>query len=708
MSSALNIIEVLENLTTLVDAKSLDEIEVTSDDRLIPHKIIQKTDETINQEEEGDVYWMHAGSDDQTLKAIKHTFRSVHTYLRHSFDKVKGGQDPKRFIEGIGTIMVLVGEAAKKLEKLGVIFKDKVSDLDEYRQLQDFYQNTVVKGSFSHLAKDIYLKEKRERKKEREEEPEEVAAGVHILNNIDLIKGDLLYELFYLKNEEGHHFYTHELARNIKLACDFGEFSKEYFSNDPLLQIKNWEDKNLQLFATYILHHSKNKIRKFYSEALHFKNVSFVILMNNALMALMLASNTRNLIRQFSPKGSHRYFADFQHFLREILQSREYQRELLYPSQKEPFFVNAAELTRELCHHLFASGVANQELKEGLITLSKLENIKKGAKLSEILLASYQNLASSFKRHPSGPVFKSLDLLYQDEVPIFDPLMQGNLPEVEAHIKENEHEISLLRLACPTMQEIISKAYIVDEFKEYLRSVLNKKGDYHHLIINYQDNTSWKEHARSSVLEELGNQAEFSNILTIITLSKDSDFYHQSGPYRELSSGESFLKHFKEHLMDENTGYYFPQKIREILFDGFIDKLFVEIYKTFFKNHDILSLQERQSFIEIAYGFIELKLIEETQCSYLCLTSKDGLDVSATASTALLVLIKLADNKKLTQKEIEQVLYILFGQTMLIRERNLQPERFDRLLQFIMLLEKTDEYLVPFKTLFKSLYGATL
>lgn len=687
---ALNIVEVLENLTTLVDAESLGEIEVTSDNRLIARK---------KEKEESDVYWIQAGTDDQTLRAIKQTFHSVHLYLQHSFEKVEEGQDPKRFVEGVGTIMVLVGEAAKKLEKMGAVFKEKVSELEEYKKLQDFYKNTVAKGAFSHLSKNLALKEKKERAKEQEEEIEEIG-GVHLLNNIDVIKEDLLYELFYLKNEEGHHFYTHELARNIKLACDFGEFSKEYFGDDPLLQIKNWEDKNLQVLAGYILQQAKSRIRKFYKEARGYKNVPFVILVNNALMALMLASNTRNLIRQFSLKGSHRYFSDFQHFLREILHSRDYQRQVLYPSTEELFFANAAELVRELCYHLFASGIVNEELKEGLMALSKIDTLPSESKLSEIMETTYGHLAMAFKNHPSGPVFKALDLLYEEELLIFDPLMQGNLPEVEAHIKENEHEIALLRLACPTMQEIISRAYIVDEFKEYLRSVLGNKEGAHHLIINYQDKTSWKEHARASALEELGNQAEFSELLTVVTLSKDSDFYHQSGLYSDLSRAENFIEQFKEHLLDENTGYYFPKKIKKLLFDQFIDQLFATIHKTFFDNHDLISLQERQNFIEIAYGFIELKLMEETQCTRLCLTSKDGLDISATASAALLVLIRLADNKPLEQKEKEQMMYLLFGQTIMIRERNLHKTRFDRFLQLVKLLENTPNYLMSFKSLF--------
>ncbi|MFC2049379.1 hypothetical protein ACFLR2_01745, partial [Chlamydiota bacterium] len=106
----LSILDALENLNTLVDATSLDEIEVTDDDLLIPHK----------GEKEGgerEIYWVKAGPDDQTLTAIKETFLSVHAYLHTFYSKMKKGGDTKRLVEGINTIMVLVGEATKNLEK---------------------------------------------------------------------------------------------------------------------------------------------------------------------------------------------------------------------------------------------------------------------------------------------------------------------------------------------------------------------------------------------------------------------------------------------------------------------------------------------------------------------------------------------------------------------------------------------------------------
>src|SRR5262249_26587794 len=108
--AGLNILDALENLNTLVDAESLEEIEITDDALLVPRK-----GEIGGGEEE--IYWTKAGSNDQTLAAVRETFRSVNTYLQTFYTKMKKGGDTKRLVEGINTIMVLVGEAAKKLDR---------------------------------------------------------------------------------------------------------------------------------------------------------------------------------------------------------------------------------------------------------------------------------------------------------------------------------------------------------------------------------------------------------------------------------------------------------------------------------------------------------------------------------------------------------------------------------------------------------------
>jgi hypothetical protein len=371
---ALHILDALENLNTLIDADSLEEIEVTDDSLLIPHK----------GEKEGgrrEIYWVQAGPDTETLSAIKDTFRAVHAYLQTFYSKMKKNGDTKRLVEGINTIMVLVGEAAKNLERFGTLFKSRVSDFDEYKQLQNFYRNRVIKESFREFAKVPIPKQKSAEKNVlpeqeaaqaqlqellAEDEVEEIG-GVHILNDLEVIKRDHNYELFYLKNEAGHHFYTYELGRTIKLACDFGEFAQEYFGDDPLLQIKNWEDKSLNLRAAQLLKNCRRSIERFYKEAIKYKEMDVVALVHNALMALMLAANPRNLIRQFSPKGCHLYFHDFLLFLRETLENREYQKFLIYsPPPGKPFFQDLLDVVNQLCYHLFTMEDLDEELTSAL------------------------------------------------------------------------------------------------------------------------------------------------------------------------------------------------------------------------------------------------------------------------------------------------------------------------------------------------------
>ena len=72
----------------------------------------------------------------------------------------KKGGDTKRLVAGINTIMVLVGEVAKNLDNFGVLFKTRVYEFEEYKELQNFYRNRVIKESFQDFAKTPIAKEK--------------------------------------------------------------------------------------------------------------------------------------------------------------------------------------------------------------------------------------------------------------------------------------------------------------------------------------------------------------------------------------------------------------------------------------------------------------------------------------------------------------------------------------------------------------------
>ncbi|MCH9626066.1 MAG: hypothetical protein S4CHLAM123_12560 [Chlamydiales bacterium] len=694
---ALNILDALENLNALMDANSLEDIEITDDAHLIAHK--RALEESLEED-----YWVKAGPDEQTLEAIQVTFGVVRDYLLHTYPKIQEMGNSKHSIEGINTIMVLVGEAAKKMERFGAVFKRQVMNFPEFKELQNFYRDRVIKESFKEFSKKPIPKAKIAEEIEAEEharlEEVEEIAGVHILNDIDVIKRDHLYELFYLKNEAGHNFYTYELARNIKLACDFGEFSEEYFGDDPLLQIKSWEDKALHLVSQQILSSNKRLIEKFYKESMKYKEVEMVKQLNHSLMALMLAANPRNLIRQFSLKGCHLYFKDFLCFLRDVLNNRDYQKFMLYSApEKASFFQNLLDLVHELCHSLYTLKSEDQELQGSLKQMIEKNTHKKSKTLSQNLLNANQALLEATKNHPSGPVFKAVDIIREDEAGrILDPLVEGNIPEKQWCILIDDHELSVIRMACPVLQELINKAHICEDFKAFLNSMGSNE---HLLYFNFQDRTSWKEFARCQSLEELSKQAEFSKSLTVITMSKDTEFYNQTGLYEDQKEASIFKEQLVEHLGEEISGYYFPKSVKKQLFPTFIQKLSEQIHKTFFQDNKRLSQAERLDFIQLTYHFIELKLLELLHPTFTTLSSKDGLDIGATSSVGLIALLSLSNGKKWKEQELEKLHAILFGPTLMNRERVIHQERFERLISLIQCLEKRGEYLTDFAPLYE-------
>lgn len=699
----LGILDALDNLNTLVEVDALNEIEVTDDAHLIPHK--------GEGENEGiEAYWVPAGVDDQTIDAIKTTFQSVHDHLKTSYQKMKGSGDSKHLVAGMNTIMVLVGEAAKKLERFGAVFKDKVTDSKEYKDLQNFYRNRVIKESFREFAKTPISKERiNTQPEEWEEELEELLAheehveeveGVHLLNDVEVVKRDHLYELFYLKNEAGHNFYTYDLARNLKLGCDFGEFAEEFFGEDPLLQIKNWEDKGLHLLAQKIVSKNRNAIERFYKQAMKYREMEMVEKVHHALMALMLASNPRNLIRQFAFKGCHRYFSDFLYYLRQTIENREYQKFLIYsPPTGKTFFVELIHLVEDLCHSLFTLGADLSEMEKALKNLVDRMGYPKDKSLSETLAYANQAITQTLKKHPSGPIFKAVDIIREEEDQFFDPIGQGNIPNEVCRLIGEGMEVKVLRIPCPIMQEFVNKAYITEEFKTFLRNFPEHE---HLLYINFQDRTSWKEYARCVALEECGRQAEFSKALTVVTLPLESDFYNQTGAYHEVSKSDQFIESFMNHLEDEATGYVFPTYLKKELFPEFMEALLTNVHTVFFDSKAALSYIERLDFIQIAYQLIILKLIEKVKPTYLNLGSKDSLDANGVAATSLIAFLSVGRKKNLSEEETDRLMGILFGPTLMQRERVIHREYFDRMDAFIRHLEEKGNYLTTLSRLFKN------
>jgi hypothetical protein len=692
----LAILEALDNLNTLIEANSLDELEVTEDLHLVSHRGGKEK------------YWVQAGPDKHTQDAIRETYRTVLGYLQSFYHRMKDAHDQKRLITGVNTIMVLVGEATKKLQRFDTLFKQTVTEYKEFKDLQNFYRNKIIKETYKRFEK-IPIPKLIEVPKEKtkmegelqglleEEEPVEVKEGEHILNDLDVVKRDHLYELFYLRNEAGHFFYTTELGKQLKLACDFGEFAEAYFNGDPLLQIKNWEDRSLHLCAKEILKRHRPKVERFYRSTTAHKGFALVATMHKALMALMLAANPRNLIRQFAIKASSFYFHDFLLFLREALHDADFQKYLVYPVPGgKPFLQDTLTLVHALSATLFLLPRHHEELQTGLQGLVA-KGLPKGGSLAERVAAAYKALQNVLQKHPSGPIFKALDLVREDdEERSFDPLFLGNYPEQETLFTSGDKEILCLRIPCPITQIVINRAEITEEFKNFLRNADKKI-----LYLNFQDRTSWKEHARCLALEELGRQALFADVLTLVTMTKESHFYNQIGEYETLNDALAFRTQLKQHLFDESSGYTYPPFVKEKMSSDWLERLLLTLHSLFFENKKSLTFLEKITWIEIAYSLLILKLIELSQPDALALSSKDALDIGATSLVALIALLTQGQGKEWSEEEFQALQRLLFGPVLLQRERPLLPERIDRLCSMMRLLEEKGAYLEAFSSLYK-------
>ncbi|MBJ7448935.1 MAG: hypothetical protein JHC93_01090 [Parachlamydiales bacterium] len=681
--------EALANLNSIAECESLADLVITEDNQLaLPKK--------------GDVAFLTPGSKEDSsrkVEVMRSTFRYVLEYIRRIYNKENGVFRNKATLQGIQTIMVLVGEVANKLDRYTSIFKkahgQTVVELKEYKDLQEFYQNKIMKPMQERLLLgDVSQKILKDSVKpvvinveEKAETEQKLLAQA--LSNLDAVKEDGDYDLFYLYKEDGTPFFNESLIKDIQNAYNANiHEDQQYVGDDPFLQVKNWEDKLLLSCCQQGLTSIRSPLEAFYHEALKHQDHEVVSSLHKGLMALMLGSSAKNLLRHFSVKSCYQYFVDFQIFLRQAMRSGEYYKLLDRPPRKtQRLLASTMDIIHTLCLSLYTHVQPRQELIHGLEAI--VERAPKKTQPPTVDTPSvqldyyYEMLGSVIKHFPNGPLFKALDLVIEGQVQTFDPLLLAILPHMLFNVYMGEKSFSVLNIASPTAQTFIHKAVMVDEFKGFLRSYAERKKM--HLLINLQDRTSWKEYARSHALEELQMQAEYTEHYSEATLTKDTDFYYQLAPYHNLDDVEGFITQFKEHLSSLQSGFYFPARFMGALFPEFIDHLLNGIHSAFFHQKLLLNRRQRLDFIEIAYFFIQLKLIEISDASSVSFTCKDSLDVGSTASVQFFLLLKLLNGQKV--EDMDAIMAMLFIPALLHRERMIDHERFTRMMNVLKFVE---------------------
>lgn len=661
--------EAVDNLSIMA------ELDIPSSPMEIDRDLIPTTAGELNAQ-----MFLDPARHDENRKRARETFRVIHEYLEHLYEKDKGHLKDPEVERGIQALMILAGEAAQKMDiySKGASGEEHVSRFEEFQDLKQFYKQKILK----RFRGDVEGEEGIDQEGESDER-ETLKIQKQGLKDLEMVRHDNDYELFYIRKENGHPYFTSALLRHLRLIGEFDEVALGLEDENPFLKVRAIEDRNAQHAAQEILRRVVIDLDEFYREALRHKENEFVVELNKAVMALMLAANARNLMSGESPKICLSYFKDFLAFTRAALRTKSYE-EAATNQDASSFLHSAVELVHGVISALFLHKERRKEMVDWihhLIARSEYKEVGAGSPWSELSHID-GHLRTYLKRYPNGPLMKTLDTFREDEARWgFDPFEQEDVPsELYAFVAEDLH-ISVLRLPAPIHQEVIHEAEVVEEMRAFLRSLQAGAQGQLHLLFNLQDRTSWKEHARCIALEGLQNTPEFSKNLTVITFNKSSDFYLQKGDYQNLNEAELFLSTFYQQIESrEACGFHFPALPEAGEINAFTKEALEMIHEQFFSGRKTLLRKERLDFIEIFTQLFFMKMILLVKPDSISFTCKDAIDLGeAQAATFFAFLQRMGSSEAISAEEKDFLLWLLYAPALTLRERLIDPFRFARL-----------------------------
>lgn len=646
-------------------------------------------DEEEGEQSQGLALQQLSETSDRSIQIIKNSFRVVLQYLKNFYHERASYMPDEEDLFKTRSIMVLVGEAAKRvdreLQRLYGAHAESVTSWSEYRKLQEFYRQRISQHIDENMLGKWILQlgafdtsqalEKKPRAKKRR------------FIDLESVKNDTEYELFFMRQEDGSRYHNPRLLRALRLVCDFGDYFGATHPDDKLQYITQWRDHFYQHAAQHTLHSAKGAISRYLREAARLKDRELVHEMNQAIMALLLAASplhrkkTEPLDEDMPNKQCMDYFIDFQNFLRTAIHSYDYQKMLTYPpkaSQKPQ--VAMLQLVQRIAFALYLDPAHYQSLSVVLSgVIQRNEDLDGTEDWWKELPQEYSRLNKELKSHPNFPLEKLLKGLEDGTFEEFDPWMQANIPGAWYTLAIDEERMRNIRMACPTHQAYIQKAAISEEYKEALHAVIAASPAHKgHLIIDLQDRTSWNEHARCKALEDLSQKTPFSKALTVVGFATHTDFYHQRAHYANMHDAKTFFEQFATELQAEGSGFYFPADVKKVLFANFLPQLFDTVHRLFCGGRNTLRRETRLAAIDIVYLFLTLRLLDALSPDTFSLVCKDGVDLSSSWSARLFIFLKILQNSKESAGDIDFLQLLLFGPPFLTRERLMLPSYFER------------------------------
>lgn len=661
--------------------------------------------------------WFDPQDDVATLHNIKMTFKVLLDYLKEVQKKDKEKIQNVETQQGVQSLMTLAAEAVRKLDRYTSLIErgmlqESVAELKEYQALQEFYQKKTLKKFQKEVGKgDLW--------KEEWGDDHNLAVNERGLKDLEAVKSDKQYELLYIKKEDGSRFFGRNLLRHIKLVNDFDQMVVSTEHEDPFIFLQRVQDRNAYESAKEIknkLQGHMNQLIKLLSPKQDSECIDKIL---KSFYALCLASSQHSLLESGSKKSAFQYFEDFSTFLIEVFMSTDYQ------AHKDDAFEELDKVLEEMllcayqmCENWFMHvgpkdqmiGLMNRLMDK--IGVGEKTKVRPATQMWTGLQDEYNHLSNVLQKYPNGPLFKTLDVFISANTEAaFEPLAQGNRPSLLYTIKNETLGMSVLRLPSPTKQEVINKAEISHIFESFMRAMTTLHSKQNLLLINLQDRTSWQEHARCQVLEEMQKLSTFAGHLQVCTLAKETSFYLQSEDYHDINSAEDFKKLLLQQIVDaEECGFYFPKEFSQTVLTSFAKECIELIHDHFFGGKATLPHKNRLDFIEIFYFFLTLKMIDFFKPSHLALSCKDAIDTSPASYAGLFAFLKLmSPDDEWSREEEDFLTWMMQAPALLYRERAMHADRYERTVSALNVLS-AELAVDKRKTLaaFEKLYGYSI
>jgi hypothetical protein len=681
-----SIVSAIETLARIAD------LELSSI-LLDPLMVAPSRDETVVI---STVRWLHKKNAEVMMTVVKEKLRVVLQYCRHMFHQDRGQAALQNTLEGVRTIMLLVDEAVENVDRYTKLFLGRsvpsIKDSKEFFELCTFYKRKIVPITTNREIASWISRFSIQDILARGTGTQAPKAFFAVSAELQSIKSDIDYELLSIKRADGTRFLTPTLLRNLRFSFDVEQVADRKAVEVLEEEIRYLKRAQTSTDVNFLTQTSRSLIDNFFHAAHRAHHRPLVLGVMGPIIAL-LSARIQGIHRQRNggTKGVVEYFEDFQKLFHNTLYLHEFQRLLAYPPHNEHSWeYSLFRLVEGLSSKIVEGTPLADEIVAATKTLVQqwlpkvVPEGEEGITISQRLSQNYHALSQLVSQLRPEALMRLLRSTEESDEVGFEPLLSESIANHLFDFVWLHHAIPVIRLPSPTNQEYINKAYLSEVFQVAMRRRQSRST--RSLLINLQDRNLWRDEARCRAIEDLNNRRDLDRAFSVISLSSDSEFYHQVGRYEDSASAEEFKADLLRYLTDPEWGAKLPKGEKEMLSSEL--KACIEALHTgVFGGKNVITRTKRLEWIDLMRTLLIFRMIADCHPDEIFISCKNGLDSTLPTMFGLYAMAALFRGKGTMEEHFDWMSGALLGLPLSKRGRLLFSGRFSRLSSFIHHLE---------------------